>query len=279
MPAWLLAVVLAPVLAAAQPAGKPLQIADDGVRQMEDGPPISPGAAFVPGETVFYSFQVHGYGVASGGKVQLSYRIEVADPEGVPVVEPKAGQVATTLTSQDKDWLPRVRHEFIIPPHALGGRFRVTAVVKDGVTGQEARAETALPVASRAVDVSGPLAVRSLRFFKGEDDRNPLTDPVYRAGDSLSARFDVVGFTRGEKNRIRVSYGVAVAAASGKVLFSEPEAAVEEDAPFYPKRYVPGEAGLTVRPGTAAGTYTLIITARDEIGGGSTEARGTFRVE
>jgi hypothetical protein len=276
--AWLLAVVLAPGLAQGQPAGKPLQIADNGVRQMEDGPPIAAGAAFVPGETVFFSFQVHGYGT-SAGKVQLSYRIEVLDPDGIPVVEPKEGKVATTLTTQDKDWIPRVRHEFVLPTHALGGRFRVTAVVKDAITSQQTRAETALPVASRALDVTGPLAVRGPQFFKGEDDRNPLSDPVYRGGESLRARFDVVGFARGEKNRIRVSYGVAVEAASGKVLFSEPEAAVEEDTPFYPKRYVPGEAGLTVRPGTAPGVYTLIITARDEVGGGTAEARAPFRVE
>jgi hypothetical protein len=275
MHAWLLAMALA----LAPAANRQLQILDIGVRQMEDGPLLPPGAAFVPGETVFFSFQVQGYGVAAGGKVQLSYRVEVLDPAGIPVVEPKEGQVATTLSSLDKGWLPRVRHQFMIPPHALGGQFRVTAVVRDEYTSQEARAETVLPVASRTVDVSGPLAIRSLRFFKGEDDRNLLTDPVYRAGDTLRARFDVVGFARGEKNRIRVSYGVAVTAPSGKVVFSEPEAAVEEDSPFYLKQYVPGEAQLTVQPGTPPGAYTLVINARDEVGGGACEARGTFRVE
>ncbi len=273
------AALLAAVAALAQPPARPLQVVDAGVRQIEDGPAVGAGSAFVPGETVFFSFQVQGYDASREGGVQLSYRIEVQDPEGIAVVEPKDGKLQAALTPQDKDWVPRVRHEFVLPPHALAGRFRVAVALRDERSMQEAKSETPFTVHSRPVDVSGPLAVRSLQFFKGGDDRSALTSPVYRAGDSLAARFDIVGFSRGEKNRIRVSYGVSILGPSGKVLFSVPQAAVEEDAPFYPKRLVPGEAALTVQPGTTPGEYTLVIEARDELGGAVCEARGTFRVE
>jgi hypothetical protein len=161
----------------------------------------------------------------------------------------------------------------------LSGRYRVLVLLRDGRTAQEAKAETAYALKGRAVDISGPLAIRDVRFFRGEEERTPVIPPTYRIGDELWARFDITGFKAGDKNHVRVSYGVAILNPAGKVLFSEPNAATEEDSPFYPKRYVSGVASLTVQPKTPPGEYTLLITATDEAGGATCEARGAFRIE
>ena len=274
----LLVAAVTGVEALAQTTAKPLLIVDASVQQFEDGPAIT-SEPFRPGETVFFSFQVRGYSVSAGGKVQFTYRIEVMDPDGVLLVEPATGEVATELSEQDKDWLPKVRHNFLIPPHALSGRFRILAVVRDARVAGDAKSETAFTLQSRQLDTSGPLAVRNVRFFRGEDDPAPLAAAVYRPGDTLWARFDVTGFKQAEGNRVHVAYGLSIISPSGKPLFSEPRAAEEQDSSFYPKRYVPGVISLTIQPKTTPGEYTLLITARDEVGSGTCETRSVFRVE
>ena len=276
-----LAAALAPGVAwaQAQAPAKPPVIINATVQQYEDGPSIPTGHKFVPGETVFFSFQVRGFSVSSEGKVRLTYRIETVDSDGVPMVEPDTGRIETEISDLDKDWLPKVRYSCLIPPHALPGEFRITALVRDASTVLDAKTEATFSVQGRAVDTSGPFSVRNIRFLRSEDDRTPLTVVAYRPGEALWARFDITGFKSGEKNHIDVIYGISIVSPSGKVLYSEPEAASEEDAPFYPRRYVPGVVSLTVQPKTTPGEYTLIITARDQVGNQTCEGRGVFRVE
>ncbi len=266
------------MVAHAQQPARPLAVAEASVQQYEDGPPVG-AEPFRPGETVFYSFMVQGYGVSPERKVAFTYRIEVSDPDGVALVEPETGRIETALSEHDKDWLPKVRHHFLLPPHALAGRFRILAVVRDGRAGAEVRSETFFNIQSRQVQTGGPLAVRNIRFFAGEDDRSPLVSAVYRPGDTLWARFDITGFKLGEGNRTDVYYGLSIISPSGKQLFTEPRAAGEQSPSFYPRRYVPGVISLTVQPKTTPGEYTLVITARDEVAGQASESRGTFRVE
>ncbi len=274
-----LVAALASSAAWAQAPAKPPVIANATIRQYEDGPSVPAGHQFIPGETVFLSFEVQGYSVSSEGKVLLTYRIETLDSDGVPLVEPETGRIETEISDLDKDWLPKVRYSCLIPPHALPGKFRIIALVRDGRTALDAKTEATFTVQGRAVDTSGPFSVRNVRFLRSEDDRTPLTAAAYRPGDALWARFDITGFKSGEKNHIDVVYGISIVSPSGKVLYSEPEAASEEDAPFYPRRYVPGVVSLTVQPKTTPGEYALIVTARDEVGKQTCEGRGVFRVE
>lgn len=275
----ILPLALAEVVSLAQTPGKPLTVVNATLHQFEDGAPILSGHQFIPGETVFFSFQIQGYSVPADQKVQLSYRIEVFDSDGTPVAEAKAGNVETELTEQDKEWLPTIRYSLLIPPHALPGQFRIAVGVRDGRSAREAKAESTFVVQGRKVEKSDTLVVRNIRFLRSEDDRDPLTAAVYRAGDTLWARFDITGFKTGEKNRVDVTYGISILSPSGKVLFSEPQAAVEQDASFYPKRYVPGVASLTTQPKTTPGDYTLLISVRDAVGQQNCESRGTFRIE
>ncbi len=97
---WILLAVLAKAAAPAQAPAKPLLIANAGVQQFEDGPPVAEGHQFVAGETVFFSFQVTGYRVSGDRKVQLNYRIQVTDSEGINLVEETSGKLETELAER-----------------------------------------------------------------------------------------------------------------------------------------------------------------------------------
>ncbi len=129
------------------------------------------------------------------------------------------------------------------------------------------------------MEPSDKLVIRNIRFLRGEDDRESLKVPAYRSGDALWAKFDIIGYKFGPGNLVHVEYSVAIVAPSGKTVFSQAQAAVEEGATFYPKRYVPGVMNLTVQPKTPSGDYSLVITAKDAVGNQVSEGRAVFRIE
>jgi hypothetical protein len=258
---------------------KSLAIINATLHQFEDGPPIPSGHTFIAGEMVFFSMQIQGYRVAPDQKIRLTYRIDALDSEGAPLAETNAGKVESESTYEDRDWLPKIRYSVLMPPHALSGQFQISAWVKDEISGQERKAEATFQVQGHQVDTSGTLTLRNFRFLRAEEDREPLAVASYKPGDTLWARFDITGFKTGEKNHIRVVYGISIVGPSGKVLLSNPQAAAEEDTPFYPRRYLPEIMSLNVQPKTTAGEYTLVVSVRDEVGQQTFESRQTFRVE
>ena len=92
------------------------------------------------------------------------------------------------------------------------------------------------------------------------------------------ARFEITGYKLAAKNRLHVEYGVSVLRPSGEVLYSEPNAASEKDESFYPKRYVLGILSLKLDPDIALGEYTIVVAARDQIGGQQYETRHPFLI-
>jgi len=269
---------------AALPQGTPgeITILNPQLHQFEDGPPVYADHTYIPGETVFFSCQVKGFRVARNGeqeKVLLSYRIEAKDSTDVPVVEPHSGKVDESLSPQDKDWLPKIRYSFVLPPHAPAGVYRIALAVKDELGGQEKSTQIKLTVRGRQVAPSESLAIRNFRFLRSEDETAPLPRAAYRPGETMWAKFDITGYKIGEKNHVWVEYGLSILNADGKVLYSQPEGAVEQDTPFYPKRFVPGVVSLNIQPGTTAAEYGLQLTVRDRVGQQTIESRHTFRVE
>ena len=263
---------------AAKPA-KQLSIVLAGIHQTEDGALAPASFTHIPGETIYYSFQLEGYQVSENDKVLLSYQVDALDAHGTKLVETLTGKIDVTVSAEDKDWKPKVRQSFIIPPLADSGRYKIVASAKDELGGTSATKETSFEVQGHQVAPSDVLAIRNIRFLRSDEDREPLAIAAYRTGDALWAKFDIIGFKYGPGNTVNVDYGVAIVSPSGKTVFSQPQAAVEEGGSFYPKRYVPGAMNLTVQPKTPAGQYSLVITARDAIGNQTCEAKGTFRIE
>jgi hypothetical protein len=279
MRACVLLALLTALPGLAQEPVRPLVALNPILQQFEDGPPLAGDFKFLPGETVFCSFQVQGFQPSPDRQVRLTYSIETLDSDQIRLVEPSSDKLETTVTEQDKEWLPRIRYSVPLPPYALPGQYRIAARVKDDLSGREALAEIKVIVGGRAVERSDSPTLRNFRFLRGEEDAEPLRAAAYKSGDTLFARFDVTGYKIGDKNRILVICGISIVAPSGKEVFSEPRAAVAEEETFYPKRYFLGAFSLNVQPKTTPGVYTLVISVRDEVGGQTYQSRQPFRIE
>jgi hypothetical protein len=256
-----------------------LAIVNITLHQYEGGPVLPASHTFVPGETVFFAFQVSGFRASEKDEIRLSYRVETLDGKSILLAEPIRGKIEVELTPQDKSWLPKARHEVTVPPFAGAGSYRILISVKDEIAGTEAKKEASFRVLGRDIPYSDKLEVRNFHFLRSEDDTQPLPVAAYRPADVVWARFEMLGYKIGEKNHFHVTYGLSVLNPSGRVLFTQPQAAEEEKSPFYPQRWAPGMLSLTGRSDTKPGEYTIVLTVHDLEGNQTIESRHSFHVE
>jgi len=272
-------VLMAPLAISAAPAAKKLAIVATAFANSDDGPAAASDDQFVPGETLYFRCQVEGYKRTDANEVKIGYEMQAADAHDVALQLSEKGAVSTTLSPEDKNWLPKLRYSVVIPPLAESGEYHVLIKVKDELGGTTAEARATFLVRGHPVEPSDSLAVRNFRFFRNENDANPIQIAAYRPGDSLWARFDMTGYKIAEKNLFDIGYGLVVLREDGSVAYSQPEAAVSKEAPFYPQRYQPGELSLNLPKDIAKGKYTIVLTVHDNLGQQTSETREKFSIE
>ena len=259
-----------------------LSIEAPSLHQFEDGPELAPGYEFVPGETVYFSCRIVGYQILKkeeAQSVKLSWQMRALDPAGVPIVKEESRRLEEAVSSQDKEWRPKFPTSFIVPGFAPSGTYKIGVTVKDEIAGAETSAEVMFRVRGHDIEASDKLVARNFQFLRSEDDKVPMHPAIYHPDDSLWARFDITGYKFAENNRFSVDYGLAILDAENKQVFSQPSAAADSNASFYPQRYVPGALTLHLDPNVPKGAYTLLITVQDKIGNQTYETRQPFQVE
>jgi len=255
-----------------------LAIVNAALLEAEDGFAARSDNVFLPGETLYLAFHIRGYAADRSSRVHLSYRIDALDFNRVPFVEAEIGKVETELSPQDAKWMPRVRFSPALPAFADSGRYQFQIQVTDELAGARVSQEILFQVRGRAVAPSADLVVRNFVFSRQEDG-DPLPVAAYRRGDTLWASFDITGYKTGEKNLLSVDYDLQVLNGEGKLIYRQPEPAVEKGASFYPRRYVHAAFSLNLEKGLAAGEYTIVLAVRDALGSQAGESRHSFAVE
>lgn len=268
------------VLFAAQ-AGKQVTILEARLHQFEDGPTLAASHPFAPGDPVFVSWRIGGYDKTPGEnpRVKLDWTVHVLDSTGRKVVESKSSAVDTNLAPQDKNWNPKARHDFVLPPLIDPGSYQVVIEAADLLNKTTVRRELPFSIEGPLIEKSDTLVARNFRFLRAEQDGEPLKVAAYRPGDPLWARFEMTGYKLGPDNAYAVSYGLEVLRANGERVYAEPNAATESDKTFYPKRYVPGILNLNLNSDLAKGEYTIILRLRDTAGNQTAESKHVFIVE
>jgi hypothetical protein len=269
-------------LASGAGAQSKLAIENPALHQFEDGPELAPGYQFVPGETLYLSCRLTGYQILKKDEAQsvkLTWHMRAVDPSGVPIVKEESRVLEESVSAQDKNWRPKFPASLVIPGFAPTGAYKIAVSVKDEIAGTETSTELAFHVRGHDVEISDHLAAANFQFLRSEDGKVPMNPAIYHPGDTLWARFDITGFKFGPNNQFAVDYGLAILDASDHEVFSQPAAASESNASFYPQRYVPGALNLNLDPNVPKGNYTLAITIRDKTANQTVETRQKFQIE
>jgi len=271
-----LLIALLPALLSAAPA---LEVIRPTVSQMDGGAPEPAGFEHIAGETLWIMCRVAGYSKSEDQKVHLKYSVQAFDPKGVPLDEPYTNEIQAELSVQDKEWLPKIATSVAIPPLAAPGAYKIMVKVEDVI----AKTTTELPipfkVRGRPIEPSETLTVRNFQFFRDEEGTQAMVKPVYKPGDGVWAKFDIIGYKFGEKNKVDVSYVTSVIAPSGKVLWTQPEPATEKSESFYPKTYVPAAMGINLQKNIRPGEYIIGVQVKDAVGDQTYEAKFPFTIE
>ena len=244
----------------------------------EDAPAISARYEYVAGEPLYLSYRVSGYTVKNDA-VDLRWQMYMTDPDGLLLAPLSNGAVREDVSSNDKDWLPKVEQTIPLPPQLNGGKYAIHLRIADEVSKQTAEEIVPFNVRGRAKESLPGIVVRGLRFYAGEDDPIAIEPPVYAPGAAVWVRFEIAGYQIGESNAFDVEYGVAVYRPSGKLLYEQPVAADEKESPFYPKRWLQGGFNLNLSADLPPGTYGVKVKVRDKRAGATVEAAANFEVK
>jgi hypothetical protein len=256
-----------------------LEVVRPIIAQSDGGIPVPAGYQHVAGETLFFSCRIAGYAKTTEEKVHVTYSLQAFDPKGAPLTEIYKNEMITDVAPQDKEWMPKIATEIQIPPLVGAGTYKVLVKIEDLVNNTKAEVGVPFEVRSKIVEPSDTLVVRNFQFFRAEEDPQALQKAVYRGGNVLWARFDIIGFKYGDKNRIDVSYIASVLGSGGKVLWTQPEPAAEQSDSFYPKRYVAASMSITLATNTTPADYTIAVTVTDAVGKQTYETKQAFTVE
>jgi len=256
-----------------------LEVVKPTLSQMDGGTPDPPGFQYAAGETIYFTCRIAGFSKTEENRMHVAYSVQAFDPKGVPLDELYKNEIKVEVTANDKDWMPKIATSLAIPPLAPSGAYKIVVKAEDLLAKTSTESSIPMQVRGHDIESSDTLIVRNFHFYRGEDDAQPMSKSIYKPGDAVWARFEVIGYQFGPKNRIEVSYVTSVIAPSGKVLWTQPEAATDQSESFYPKRFVSAAMGITLQNNIRPGEYTIAVQVKDGIGKQSYDQKYAFTIE
>lgn len=262
-----------------------LAVMQAGVEDAEDAPFVATDYHFLPGQTLYFEFDIAGYGIHETGgyfkvrRLSLAYTVQPFDSNSVALAPAVSGKIDEDLAAQDKNWLPKRRASFLLPSLVTRGEYHVRVTVNDLVAKSQVSRDFPFLMRGAALTPGNGLTIENFRFLPTASDGEPLQLADFRAGDTVYARFDITGFKLGDGNAHDVAYGLKVLRPDGKTYLDAPQADEINSKSFYPTPYLPGNIQITTSRDSSAGSYVLVVTARDGIGNQTCESRQTFRIE
>ncbi|MBV8897197.1 MAG: hypothetical protein JO051_11845 [Acidobacteriaceae bacterium] len=282
-----LCAALLPFIGGAQdtePAQSKLAIVQAGVQASEDAPFASAGYEFLPGDYVYFTFQITGFSIQSLNrdevrKISLTYQVTPQDAHGTPLVEPVSDSIQAEISAEDKNWTPKRRVPFLLPSYISSGDFHIHLIAKDVAGKTEVARDYPFHIGGVSIAASDSINVQHFEFLRRENDRDALDVPAYSPGDTVFARFDMAGFKLASGNTYELEYGLTVIQPSGKLFLDAPRAAELKSTSFYPAQYLPGVIRISTPANSAKGEYILTLVVRDLVGNAKYEMKKSFSIE
>jgi hypothetical protein len=216
---------------------------------------IRSDAKVLPGDAVFFEFDIEGITVAPDGKVQYGMSLEAIDPKG-KVLFKQNPQEQETLATLGGKIVPAFAHLDIgleQPP----GEYTVKVTVMD-------RANKATQSFSHKLNVL-PAEFGIVRVKTTSDPNGNLPSPIVAAGETVWLNFAAVRFGRDKgKEQPHVAFEMRILDEAGKPTLSKPHVGViNADVPPTEK-LIGGQFQVAAnRPGK----FTIELAAEDKVTG------------
>ena len=271
-------------IGSARQADNPLAIVDAGVQRSEDAPYVPKSFEFLPGEYVYFTFHITGFATRRNEttevkSVSLEYEVTPQDANHVALTESAKDKITGDLSTEDKNWTPKRRASFLLPSYVAAGDFHIHVVVRDLIAKTEAVRDYPFQMGGVHITSAASIQAESFEFLRNQEDSAALDLPAYAPGDTVWARFQMVGFKNDPGNTYKLSYGIKILRPDGKTFLDEPRAANISSDSFYPAQFVPGELQITTPKNAERGAYSLTLTIRDLEANQSFDLKRRFTIE
>lgn len=239
-----------------------------------DGPP-RPALPYKPGENVFASYDVTGFGTGPDGAINLLFKIVATDQAGTPLHRPWQRELVQSVSPGQP-----VNGYFNLglPSFVPSGEFKLDIEIEDRVKSVVVRYAVPFQVEGIALVPASGVEFRDFAFSLARDGA-PENPPVLTGGGTVYLRWKLAGLEfRGDAADVRVS--LEVAGPEGKVVLQEPEyVVVREEFVYHPAGFSLPMSGHITLPGSfPKGTYTAKLEAVDRIGGASAKVASTIEL-
>jgi len=266
-------------LPAALVAAPALGVVKPVIAQSDGGDALPAAFKHVAGETLFFSCNISGFTKTPEAQINLTYSVQAFDPKGVPVAEIYKGVSKEEVGPQDKNWLPKIETQIVLPEILRPGSYKIVVKVDDLIAKTSADLTVPFEVNGRDVSSSPALLAKGFQWYHNEDELRPMSQAVYHPGDNMFMKFEITGYKYGENNKVDVSYVASLVLENGKTIWTQPEPATEQSEAYYPKPYVMGEFGISLNKDFKPGTYTMAVAVKDAIGKQTCEGKFQFVVQ
>jgi hypothetical protein len=233
-----------------------LEIADPHTTYGYLGAKRPKGVGALPGETVYFTFDIKNLKLDKHGRATYSIGVEVFDEKGELAYEQKPRN-AIAQNYFGGNSLP-CSTQMDIPHNAKPGIYSWRTTVKDRADG-------------RTVTIEGKGHIRPLDFgliqvgtYADPEAKVPIS-PIGVVGRNLYLSFSTIGFQRDSKTKQpNIKTSLRILDEAGKPTFAEPlDGQVNADVPEE-LTIIPMQFGMTMnRPGR----YTIELTAQDALSG------------
>src|SRR5258708_3679435 len=137
-----------------------------------------------------------------------------------------------------------------------------------------------IAAASNAAPVPKKLAIVRLAFSQSEDGEVVSSKYQFLGGDVLYFSCQVEGYTKTEKDEIRLTFQIEAKDSTGVLLQAPATGKVETNLSPEDKEWLPKlRASILIPPLIPPGEYQLLVNVKDELANASVDAHAVFRVQ
>jgi hypothetical protein len=221
----------------------------------------------IPGDTVFFTFEIKNLKLDEAGKAAYSIAVEIRDAEGKLVYEQKPyNSVARNFFGGTT--IP-CSAQIEIPLDAKPGDVNWKVTVKD----RNSKQSTVL--AGKGKVLPTDFGVVQVGLFADADTRVPMS-AVGVVGDSAYLQFSTVGFARDEKTKQpNVHVSMRILDEQGKPTMAQPLTGKIDSDVSAKAKFLPMLFGITLN---RAGRFTIEVSAEDKLSGKTSRIAYAMRV-
>jgi hypothetical protein len=228
--------------------------------------PVGAHAGALPGDTVYFLFEIMNLKLDDAGKASYSIAIEIRDEKDKVIFEQKPyNSVAQNFLGGNR--LPCAAH-IQVPLDAKPGAVAWKIIIKDRST------DSVATVSGKGKVLPADFGIVQVGLFADPEARVP-TSAVGVVGDATYLQFSLVGFGRDKVKNPDTRVSMRILDDQGKPTMAKPLEGKVQSGVGPDAHYIPIQFGMTLN---RAGRFTIELTATDGTTGKTAQIEYKIRV-